>query len=134
MEITESKVVRGSAQVPEVSQTEGVTQAAKLVKVEIERELFYDISHRSLALDKKPPYARQPEVGGSIGVSGNDWSAGTFGGYIELFKEGSPVVHCGLTCHHVLRPSKPSVTPPAEDFGKFVAFDSRRRRLSVNVN
>ena len=50
------------------------------------------------------PYATQPPMGGSIGVSVDPKLTGTLGGYVELFKEGV-VKQCGLTCNHVVVPS-----------------------------
>jgi hypothetical protein len=88
-----------------------------------------DLPDKTCGLYQEPPYDSQPGLGGSIGVSDNNWSAGSFGGYIELFKEDGPVITCGLTCHHVLRPCKPSDTPSDDDCGKFTTFNLRENHL-----
>ncbi|KAK6347456.1 hypothetical protein TWF718_005298 [Orbilia javanica] len=48
-------------------------------------------------------YADQAGCGACIGIEGVCWSAGTVGGYLEA--EGEEEVY-GLTCHHVLLPTK----------------------------
>ncbi len=46
---------------------------------------------------------RQPVVGASIGIH-HDTGAGTLGGFVVLTK-GNQRLYCGLTTHHVVRPS-----------------------------
>ncbi|KAK6515174.1 hypothetical protein TWF506_007519 [Arthrobotrys conoides] len=48
-------------------------------------------------------YAEQAGCGACIGIAGVWWSAGTVGGYLATEDEGEVY---GLTCHHVLMPTK----------------------------
>ncbi|KAL2001028.1 hypothetical protein VTN02DRAFT_2320 [Thermoascus thermophilus] len=79
-------------------------------------------STRSATLDV--PYHVQPQIGDGIGTDRFPSTAGTFGGYLELFgKPGFPAKICGLTCHHVLRPYDGDETkqnlPPKGHVGTF---------------
>lgn len=51
-------------------------------------------------------YDLTPAIGSSLGVAGVGWSSGTLGGYVNLSHPDKETIHCGLTCHHVLRPTK----------------------------
>ncbi|KAK6343776.1 hypothetical protein TWF696_007438 [Orbilia brochopaga] len=52
-------------------------------------------------------YSRIATCGASIGVGGLSWSAGTVGGFLEDEAEIDGGIY-GLTCHHVLLPTKAS--------------------------
>lgn len=47
-----------------------------------------------------------PLMGSSLSVRGLVWASGTFGGFVNLCAEGQPTVRCGITCHHVVQPTK----------------------------
>ena len=65
----------------------------------------------------KVPYNKVPQMGASIGVSGNDHSAGTLGGYVELYNAMGDKRTCALTCHHVVCPPQGlEIDPTARDF------------------
>lgn len=65
----------------------------------------------------KVPYNNVPQMGASIGVSGNNHSAGTLGGYVELYNAMGNKKTCALTCHHVVCPPQSlRFDPTAPDF------------------
>ncbi|KAI9834703.1 MAG: hypothetical protein M1826_000106 [Phylliscum demangeonii] len=45
-------------------------------------------------------------MGSSLARAGIKWGAGTLGGYIILKHRQDAVIHCALTCHHVLFPAQ----------------------------
>ncbi len=59
-------------------------------------------------------YILKPSGGVSVGVTGLDWSSGTFGGYLLLKRKGHASLPCAVTCHHVLRPTRKHTKTPSE--------------------
>lgn len=51
-------------------------------------------------------YDKVPTIGSSLGVTGVSWSNETLGGFVSLTKAEEKTIYCGLSCHHVLRPTK----------------------------
>lgn len=66
-------------------------------------------------------YEAIPEIGSSLSVAGLDWASGTLRGYVDLCQAGKNPVHCALTYHHVLRPTRPQNHNPAN--AAAVAYD-----------
>lgn len=65
----------------------------------------------------KVPYNKVPQMGASIGLSGNDHAAGSLGGYVELYDAMGGKRTCALTCHHVVCPPQGlDIDPAAPDF------------------
>lgn len=52
-------------------------------------------------------YECSADIGSSLGVAGINWASGALGGYLYLHNASNDIVHCSLTCHHVLRPTRP---------------------------
>lgn len=50
----------------------------------------------------------KPPMGSSLALGGLCWSSGTLGGYVRLSPTEGPSFVCAITCHHVLRPTKPA--------------------------
>ena len=48
---------------------------------------------------------RIPGMGASLYIEGLDWARATLGGYVVLRRVDEASIRCGLTCHHVLRPT-----------------------------
>ncbi|KAK2766954.1 hypothetical protein FQN54_006269 [Arachnomyces sp. PD_36] len=121
VEFIEGGVLRGSASRSEAGQVDRVPQAGKLEAASRTRLGIRDLPDKPHEVDQNPPYDRQPDMGGSIGVSGDDCSTGSFGGYVELYNEEGVMIPCGITCHHVLRPCKldgNSGTAPIQPIGQ----------------
>lgn len=83
----------------------------------VEGSLQLQMDFEQLLGPLKVPYNRVPQMGASIGVSNNNYSAGTLGGYVELYDSMGGKRTCALTCHHVICPPEgPQIDPTAADF------------------
>lgn len=61
-------------------------------------------------------YKTIPDTGSSTGPAGVDWASGTLGGFLQLRRPTDSPMTCGITCHHVLRPSMPrTINVPSQD-------------------
>lgn len=73
----------------------------------------------------KIPYNKVPQMEASIGISGNDSSAGTLGSFVELYNVIGGRRTCALTCHHVVcSPPGLEINPAAPDFCESYIFTS----------
>ncbi|PMD42944.1 hypothetical protein L207DRAFT_563751 [Hyaloscypha variabilis F] len=78
------------------------------------------------------PYQRIPFIGQSIGptVSGPHQASGTLGLYVTLKKPNGGSKLCGITCHHVVFPSR--IQDPPGGFNKHFLADSTKAAFFVD--